>query len=206
MSLFKRDDLNKNKPTSSLGVFASKNRIQDTILQSPKTLKKDLGTLQDGFCYDFVTKGNISIIHLITYCLEQIGKADLYFTTWSIGETACRNLIMLKESNLIDNIEAVFSTRVNTNSSAPYTMIKQHCRRYTTADLHAKVYVLAPLPPEGGVNNGLHIVIKGSLNIGDNPKIEAGTITVNTENALFHQQWISEMIDKKDKGLKKLKK
>ena len=147
--LFKIDDLTVAE-SKNLEVFTSKNHTVATILQSPKSLKKDLGVLQDGFCYDFVTDGKISVIHLITYCLEQIGKADLFFATWSIGETACRNLISLKESGLIGSIEGVFSSRVNTNSSAAYTMLKQHCNRYATAELHAKVYVLAPQPPKGG--------------------------------------------------------
>jgi hypothetical protein len=155
--------------------------------QSLKQLRKVIGELQQDQHIHFQTSGSWSMHNLMEYILRKIGKADVYFTTYSITEETLRNVHKLIDEDLINSIHALFDYRIEKRKAESFQFASRIMNDYCLVKCHAKVMVIA--------NDDWKVSIVGSANMTTNTKLEAGVICTDKSVAHFHKNWIMEKFD-----------
>lgn len=139
---------------------------------------------------DFMTAGNLSLHNIIELILKMYGPCkELYISTWAIKEAAARSLLSLKEQNLIGSMHGIFDYRIKTVDSKSFQLIEQHFFRYELTKNHAKVILI-----EYGKRC---FTIVCSANLSNNPRIEAGFISLSTKTFIFHKEWMLKVFEGK---------
>jgi hypothetical protein len=158
------------------------------VLAKTTLLQAQLGKIQENSVIHLTSKGTVSLIALIEWAALQIAPCELYFCTWAVSKAPIEKLLQLRRGGYLTALHGLFSNRLETNHAEAYAQLKQNCNSFGEATTHAKVAVL--YQPQTGQN----IVINGSMNLSNNPRIESVTITSDKPTALFHIQWITAEI------------
>jgi hypothetical protein len=136
----------------------------------------------------FVTCGNWSSHDLLCYLLQKTGPADVLIATWSMSEPAALKLFNLLENRLIKSLRGVIDWRVKNRHPAAFQLSQSLFAQLYLTTCHAKVTVI--------MNDDFNICINGSANYTNNPRIEAGVISVARSVAEFHASWITGLLSK----------
>ncbi|HRN79980.1 MAG TPA: hypothetical protein PKY29_04475 [Ferruginibacter sp.] len=157
------------------------------VCKAPEKLKVLIDALQPNCCTHYVSDGYWSMHDLVMSLLKKYNQpADLYITTYAIREYAVRQLLFAAESGLLKKINLLVDYRAKVRTPEVFQLIENVMSEVFLTRVHAKVCVIK-LPD-------LIISIVGSSNWTTNPKIEAGTISLNKEVGEFNIKWITEIM------------
>jgi hypothetical protein len=134
----------------------------------------------------YVSCGDWSMHELLQFILESIGPADVLLATWSMSEPAAVKLMAMLESRLITSLKGVIDFRTKNRHPAAFQLSQTLFSDLRLTSCHAKVTV---------VKNDTHLIsIVGSANYTNNPRIEAGVISVAPKVGQFHAAWIQSLL------------
>ncbi len=167
----------KEKTTTALGKITE--RVQEVI-----------GAVAMGDTIHYVSLAEWSMHDLLFHLLRQTGPADVYVATWSVSEDAVRQLIAKVNDGSIRKISGVFDWRVKLRNPEALALAKFNIADIRLTTCHAKVTVIE--------NDHWSIVIVGSANYTNNPRIEAGVISCDKTAAEFHKTWMLEELKRSD--------
>lgn len=188
MALFKLD-LNKStqeEPLESCS-FVTKGNVRHVICPVNSKIADKIGQIIPGDIIEYVSMADWSTHDLLSYLLGITGPAQVWFTTWAISEFAIRQLYSFVESGLILRLSGIFDYRNGTHKTAELEFLRNFSADIKPAKCHAKVTVIE--------NSAWGIAIVGSANFTRNPRIEAGTIFIDPDSAVFHKTWIDHVLN-----------
>jgi hypothetical protein len=140
-----------------------------------------IGTLSRDCEYFLFTKGQISLIDIISEVSKQIGPFDLALTTWTIGENEIRRLHDLKVSNQIRDLKIVIDRSFQSRCPDPFNALMD-CFGYSPIRVlknHSKVILMK--------NKTWNIVIRTSMNMNRNMRVEQ--IDLSDDKELLVPLW-----------------
>tara|TARA_B100000315_G_scaffold196111_1_gene187179 strand:- start:206 stop:772 length:567 start_codon:yes stop_codon:yes gene_type:complete len=149
-----------------------------------------IGKISPGMELFGLTKGQFSFISVIETVLVQIGPADVVISTWTAAgaeiETAKKFLENDKIKSLRFLVDQSFRTRQPEYCNALIRTFGQDCVRMSRS--HCKFAVIK--------NRRWNIVIRTSMNLNENPRIENFEISDDKAFAKFFLDLIDEIFDK----------
>lgn len=147
-----------------------------------------LPTLERGVTYHYATAGLWSSHDLLLHLLGLTGPARVWIATWSMTEEPVRMLVQALDTGLITELSALLDVRVRVRNPKVLAFAKHNLAKVTETVCHAKVTVIE--------NESWSIAIVGSANYTNNPRIEAGVVSVCSGAASFHRNWIEVEINR----------
>ncbi|WP_028521975.1 hypothetical protein [Runella limosa] len=144
-------------------------------------------TLETGQNIEYVSMADWSTHELVFWVLAQIGPAEMTMATWSMTETAARQLVEARLAGVLTSVHCLFDYRIKVRYPEVCAYVKEHFEAVTVAHCHAKVTVLE--------NDQWAVVINASSNYTNNVRIESGSIKVSHQTANFHKNWIIPTIE-----------
>jgi hypothetical protein len=179
------DNSCSNPPASVMVTDAGDHVFTGTPLE---ILKKHIGQIDFCKTTHFVTSGRWSMNDLMIYVLQQTGPADVMVATWSIAETAMRQILNNYQQGLIKSISFLLDPRVKVRNPKPLQLLSANFP-YRLFRCHAKVTLIRSAEH--------HISIVSSANMTQNPRIERGVIFPYKEIYDFDYKWLYETINQR---------
>jgi hypothetical protein len=136
----------------------------------------------DGAALHYATAGDWSTHDLVLHIIDRIGPAHVVMATWSITEPAVRHIVAALGDGRLLSLGLLADWRVPQSCPEALQLAKAAATCCRVTSVHAKVAVLH--------NAHANLCIVGSANLTNNPRIEAGIITVGPVAANFHRRWI----------------
>jgi len=143
-------------------------KVKQTILFSQKDLKVEIGEITKDSITPFVTNGKWSNHDLLAHLLTLAGPADVFVSTFSIGQTSMNTFFSLFKKGLVKKMEFLIDytarqhrfalTRFAANMGAD---VRYHSN-------HSKIILIS--------NDDWKITVVSSGNMTPNPRYEAGVI------------------------------
>lgn len=147
-----------------------------------------IGYVHPGDVVNFWSSGEWSLWELIDHLLEQTGDGtEVYLATWSISEFSARKLASWINSGRISKLIGVIDYRSKNRHPAAFHLAKNTFSHIRVAYCHAKVTVL--------IGNGQYILINGSANWTENPRMESGVILHSEHMAMDSAQLICDVVN-----------
>ena len=193
-SLFKIQQIAR-ETTSSRAQTKSKSvkteeKSEAKIGKASEKVKEVIGEIKMGETIHYASIGEWSTHDLLFHILDQTGPAEIIFSTWSVSEDAIRQLIQKVKEGTITKISGVLDWRVKMRRPEAFELANFNIANLRLTTCHAKVTVIE--------NDAWSIVIVGSANYTNNPRIEAGVISCDKKAADFHKKWMSEALEEAD--------
>jgi len=174
MLLSKNDVQNLVKPIVDFSSIRMDMRVEQVFNESvPISVKLNA-------VYPFWTDGKWSYHQLIKQLILQVGKSDVYLSTWAITEEPLRVIHKLKQEGKIGKLWGIFDYRLSERSPKGYAFAKEFFDEIILIENHSKVTVID--------NEFIPISVIGSANWTKNKRLEAGVILTNNETS---QQFIT---------------
>jgi len=170
-------------------------------LMRMETASEAAGQLYPGCAIFGITKGQFSLIELITVILDQTGPADLFISTWTASGADISDAHDLVESKKIKSIkfmvDMTFQRRQPGFAAKIRELFGYDAIRVTKN--HAKFVLIQ--------NEAWNLVIKTSMNLNSNPRLEDFDIQDDPQLAGFLSDLAAEIWKKTsarslDAGLK----
>ena len=149
-----------------------------------------IGNIKMGETIHYASIGEWSMHNLLFHLLNKTGPANVFISTWSVSEDAVRQIIDKIKTGFILNIKAVFDWRVKLRRPEAFELAKFNIADIRLTTCHAKVTIIQ--------NENWDIVVVGSANYTNNPRIEAGVISCDKTAAEFHKSWMTEELNQAD--------
>ncbi|WP_347268971.1 hypothetical protein [Paracoccus sp. (in: a-proteobacteria)] len=169
--------------------FIHQSRLQDdfVVCKSPGKLLLLIEKLNEIKNIHFVSNGDWSMHDLVIELIKKYGPADLYFTTYALREFAVRQIINAIELKQIKSVTLILDYKAKSRTPEVYQLASMNFSKIFLASIHAKVAVLKC------ANHFISII--GSANWTNNPRIEAGVISMEKPTMDFHIDWINKTIE-----------
>jgi len=155
-----------------------------------KTAKEALGELYPDCAIFGVTKGQFSLIELLSAILDQTGPATVFISTWTAAKTDMAEAHDLLKSGKIKDIrfivDATFQRRAPGLANALRTQFGPDSIRVTRN--HAKFILIT--------NDKWNLVLKTSMNLNQNPRLEDFDIQDDARLAGFLTDLMDEIFNK----------
>lgn len=155
------------------------------ICKSPEKLQRLLSSLECGKQIHYVSEGSWSIHNLVLQLVKKYQQAELFITTYALREFPVMQLINAIEDNSISSVTMLLDSRARIRTPEVYQLASMNLNKIFLTNIHAKVAVIKS--PRG------YLSIVGSSNWTTNPKIEAGVISLSSDVAEFHINWITKI-------------
>lgn len=168
-------------------LHASEQPEDFVICKNPDKLAALLTKLNKDKQLHYVSDGDWSTHDLINQLLKQLKPAELFLTTYAIREFSIRQLVMAIERKELLSVNMIADYRAKMRTPEVYQLAANTMNKICLHSIHAKVTVLRS--PHGCAT------IVGSSNLTSNPRIEAGVISLDTEVANFHINWITKIME-----------
>lgn len=156
-----------------------------------KTATEAIGTLFPGCAIFGITKGQFSLIELIAAVLAQTGPADLFISTWTAAGSDLTDANALLESGLIRRlrflVDHTFQRRKPAFAAKIRELFGPESVRVTRN--HAKFILVE--------NDQWNIVVKTSMNLNFNPRLEDFDIQDDPRLAGFLRGLMDEIFKKR---------
>jgi hypothetical protein len=149
-------------------------------------LKSVIDQVQNNAVIYWVSNGDWSMHEMLTSLLSISGAADVYISTYAMGETPARIVSQLKSSGMIKKLFVVIDSRVDTRTANSFQLLKSISDIIKEVDTHAKVTVIR--------NNKIKIAVIGSANYTENKRYECGIITTNEAAVDMQINWITNAL------------
>lgn len=156
------------------------------ICKNPDKLGILLKSLKKGSCVHYVSDGDWSMHDLVMELIKTNKGADIYITTYALREFHVRQLILAQDRGDIKKIMLLLDYRAKARTPEVFYLAAQNVNKIVMTSIHAKVAVVKS--PFGCVT------IVGSANWTQNPRIEAGVISLDNGIANFHIDWIEKVM------------
>jgi hypothetical protein len=124
---------------------------------------------------------------MLTALLSITGEADVYISTYALGETPGRIVAQLKSSGMIKKLFTVIDSRVDVRTANSFQLIGAISDKMVLVDTHAKVTAI--------VSDTMKIAVIGSANYTENKRYECGVITTNTAAVDMQIEWINKALN-----------
>lgn len=155
------------------------------ICKRPEKLSLLVNSLQPGKSTHFISEGSWSMHDLVLQLLKKLQPAELFITTYALREFPVRQLIMAMDRKEVSSIKMLLDSRAKIRTPEVYQLASMNMTQLFLTNIHAKVTVIRS--PEGCAT------VVGSCNWTQNPKIEAGVVSLNKDVANFHINWIEKI-------------
>ena len=168
-------------------MFEQKELIKQNMKLS--FLEREMPEIKKGVIYNLVTQKVINPYGFVLVACKDEPIENLYIATYSINLKAISVLMGLLDSGLVKNFTLILNCNMKfkikgkdvvildeVNKRDNFTLIKKYS--------HAKVTLIDQTDKK--------IVISGSGNYSENPKIEQYTICDDAELFEFHKSWMLE--------------
>ena len=132
------------------------------------------------------SQGDWSMHQMLLALLNLSGPADVYISSYAMGETPARVIAQLVESGVILSLNCVLDNRIEVRTAGSLQLIRSICTNYALIDTHAKVTIIQ--------NADWNLCVIGSANYTENKRFEAGTICNDHPVADLHISWIMKAI------------
>ena len=180
---------------ASLGVSGASNQLNT---ENRMAIGKGIQAIQDiiklpirkGDTIHFISDGVWSMHHLTEFLLQITGPANIHFATWSISEFSARKLCQWLSTGEIIQLKGVLDFRSKNRHIEAFHLAKQNFTELKLANCHAKLTVIH--------NDRWRIVINGSPNWTENPRLESGTISIDDNTADQFIKLIDQLILKSE--------
>lgn len=193
MNLFNLSDISEHQDAET-GMSQS---FGETVRQSNAIGKGALAlgeimpeTLEKGDLIHFFSDGCWSMHHLCSHLLKITGPADIHLATWSISEFSARQLVGWLQTGLVRSLTGVIDFRSKNRHAEAFHLAKSNFTKLRLANCHAKITVLH--------NESWKILIHGSPNWTENPRMESGIISVSDSAADRFIRIIEEICTKSE--------
>ena len=152
------------------------------------------GTIKRGCEIYGLSKGQFSLIDIITHCLEATGAADAVLSTWTAAGADLRFAYKLMTEGSIRSLRFLvdfsFPSRQPAYCAALRETFGGDCIRISKN--HAKFVLIR--------NSGWNIVIRSSMNLNENRRLESFEISDDKGMADFLEDVISDTFDEQPAG------
>lgn len=132
------------------------------------------------------SEGDWSMHQMLLALLNLSGPADVYISSYAMGETPARVIAQLVESGVILSLNCVLDNRIEVRTAGSLQLIRSICTNYALIDTHAKVTIIQ--------NADWNLCVIGSANYTENKRFEAGTLCNDHAAAELHISWIMKAI------------
>lgn len=157
------------------------------VCKRPDKLEALLNALSPGLCVHYVSDGDWSMHDLVMELIKKYQPADVFITTYALREFPMRQLVLAQDRGDINKIFMLLDYRAKARTPEVFHLAAQNVNKIVMTSIHAKVSVIKS--PSGCVS------IVGSANWTQNPRIEAGVISLDTAIADFHIEWIEKVMN-----------
>ncbi len=158
-----------------------------------KSAEVAIGKLESKIHIFGITKGQFSIIDILHHVLNEIGPADLDISTWTSSTSDLKSVHKFLNCGKISNLRFLVDFSFQRRAPEVITDMRKRfgedCIRVTRN--HAKFYLLR--------NTSWNIVIRTSMNLNFNPRIEDFTIEDNPDLDNFLCTILDDIFDKQSK-------
>ena len=163
-----------------------------TIGRKLSTCSKVVGPIAKDTTIHVVSFANWWAEHVIAHVLDQCGPMHLAFCTWSMSPSAALKLMRAKAAGALLTVRALLDVNLCMRRPEAFEVIRRSLDEMDarTMQVHAKVYCLH--------NENWHVVILGSQNLTENPRLEALVVAESEELWRFHSGWLTRAIDGAD--------
>ena len=166
--------------------------IQKELIQQNMKIgmfKNVIPTIEKGNIYNLVTTKIINPYTMVLSCLEFGNIKNLYIATYAINTKAVSIFTNLLDTKEVENWTLLINENMKFRMQGKEVVLLEAEKKYDTFTLlkkrvHAKVTLIQVADK--------HIVISGSGNYSENPKIEQYTICDDEELYNFHKSWITD--------------
>jgi len=184
MALFTLADL-ENKPSdfNSCRIWTEVNSDQIFVRNQDllDTLFPGLPVSKD---IHFISKGDWSTHDLVFHLMKFTGPSELYFTSYSLREYPVRLLLNALDTGMLRSVKCILDSKVKSRLPDVFHLAAHNFAEVKLTECHAKVTV---------IKNAEHsITIMGSANWTNNPRIEAGFVSMDKALADFHIDWMEK--------------
>lgn len=161
----------KGKPMiSKVTTGGGKDEVTAIWLATPSSL----GSLSLEHDTHYWSNGAFNLVQLLLYVLGQIGPAHLIMSSYSFATDAVTALKRHMDKGELLSVRFLIDNRVRSLSPKPFEQLTTSFPgAVRCTSVHAKVVCLW--------NDDIEVSIVGSQNATNNPKLERGTIFVNSE-------------------------
>jgi hypothetical protein len=147
-----------------------------------------LPVVQMGRHYHVVSAGLWAMHELLFHLLRMSGPARVTLATWSMNETAVRQLVGGLDEGLITELHALLDVRVRVRTPEVLAFLRCQAARVRVTANHAKVLVIE--------NEHWQVAVVSSANMTNNPRYEATVIDCHADAARLHRSWIETELRK----------
>ncbi len=147
-----------------------------------------LPQIAHGRHYHIVSAGLWAMHELLFHLLAMTGPARVTLATWSMSETAVRQIVNGIDAGLITELHALLDGRVRVRTPEVLAFLKCQAARVRITSNHAKVTVIQ--------NDSWQVCVVSSANMTNNPRYEASVVDAHPEAAQLHRRWIDKELDK----------
>jgi len=193
MTLFKPSDISDHADASAgLSVSFSGESIQEMAIGKGMMALSQIMTepFKEGQVTHFISDGCWSMHHLTQFILNSIGPSHLHLATWSVSEFSARQLVQWLTNGQLLSISGVIDFRSKNRHAEAFHLAKQNFTRLKLANCHAKITVIH--------NDNFKVVINGSPNWTENPRLESGTISIDNKIADRFINLIEQIIERSE--------
>lgn len=132
----------------------------------------------------FISKGDWSTHDLVFHLMKFTGPSELYFTSYSLREYPVRLLLNALDAGMLTSVKCILDSKVKSRLPDVFHLAAHNFAEVKLTECHAKVTV---------IKNAEHsITIMGSANWTNNPRIEAGFVSMDKALADFHIDWMEK--------------
>lgn len=149
--------------------------------------KEAVGTIEHGQDVYVLTYGQFSLIDVITTILEQIGPSEIIISTWTAAHTNIDIAEELLKSDMITKIRFLLDRSFQTRQPKYFSHIVKTFGTKVIRELrlHSKFIVFQ--------NENWNVVVRTSMNLNENPRMENVEISENKEFANFFVNFTDEI-------------
>lgn len=167
-------------------------KMKELIQQNMKIsfVEKEMPNIEDGVTYNIVTQKVINPYSFILQAVKQFGTIKhLYIATYSINIKAFSIICNLMDEGLVENWTLVINCNMKFQMRGKDVYLLEEEKKRPNFNIikkysHAKVTLIE--------QENRKIVITGSGNYSENPKIEQYTINKDDGLFKFHRGWMLE--------------
>lgn len=161
---------------------------------SAQIASQAVGSIEPGCNIFGVNKGKFSLVDIITHVLEQTGPADVVLSTWTAANADMAFAYKLMTDGAIKSLRMIvdfsFPTRQAPYCAAMRERFGDDAIRVTKT--HAKFVTIR--------NDKWNIVIRSSMNLNENRRLETFEISDSLPMAEFLEQLIAELFSTQAAG------
>jgi len=157
------------------------------LMPQSRKLKSVIDLIAADSCVYWVSNGDWSMHELLTALLSVTGTADVYISTYALGETPGRIVTQLKTSGMIRKLYTIIDSRVDVRTAGSFQLINAISDKMVLVDTHAKVTAI--------VSDTMKLAVIGSANYTENKRYECGIITTNADAVDMQIEWINKALN-----------